>query len=116
MSLDKAKPEDIENLIVIMKAALNPGNLSEQQKAEVDLVTLVRRAFNSDTALRRIADLSELKDVHHNQAEVFAAGLLANLAEYGITPFDNRISQLFARQIIAHWIHMFETYLRQGEV
>jgi hypothetical protein len=117
MGLHQPDPEEMDQIAKILNQALNPmAKMDEDQKAEIELMSIVHQSFNFDNALRRMADLSE-KKAKRTKAEIFAAGVITALVTGGyISPFPNRITELSALHTIAHWFKTFERYLEQGEV
>lgn len=117
MELRPASGDDMEKIAMILQQAMDPTkNMSEAEKAQLELLSIVQQSFDFDnTVLRRMADLSEGK-AERDKAEIFASGVISALQSAGYISFPNRITQLSTLHTIAHWFKTYERYLEQGGV
>jgi hypothetical protein len=116
MELREPSPEEMKQIAMILQQAMDPtAGMTWDQKAEMELLTLVNNSFDSDDTLHRMANLSKGKG-NRTRAEVFAAGAIGALEAQEMVRFPNRISQLYSVHLVAHWFHTYERHLEQGEV
>jgi hypothetical protein len=109
-------PETLRQVFMVIQQALDPtASLDEEEKAQVQLLTMIENSFDGDQALRNIADIST--GVRKTTAaEIFAGGIMVSLMRSGVIAPHHNITNLYLRQLISYWLQMYEKYINGEEI
>jgi hypothetical protein len=120
--LREPSPEEqelLKQLTETLQKALDPtAGMSEQDKAKAEVISLVHNSLDSGELIKRMATHQNNNDSGFgiDGADLFAAGILSELHSHGLLAEVHKVTGLFGREIVAHWLRMYERHIKNEEL